>query len=39
VHESSGSFRQDVAEEFFESSYRWELLSWTQPEVKSLAKL
>ena len=22
-------FRQDVAEEFNESSYRWELLSWT----------
>ena len=29
VRESSGTFRQDVAEEFFESSYRWELLSWT----------
>jgi hypothetical protein len=29
VRESSGVFRQDVAEEFFESSYRWELLSWT----------
>jgi hypothetical protein len=29
VRESSGTFRQDVAEEFNESSYRWELLSWT----------
>jgi hypothetical protein len=29
VRESSGTFRQDVAEEFFESSYRCELLSWT----------
>ncbi len=28
VRESSGTFRQDVAEEFNESSYRWELLSW-----------
>jgi hypothetical protein len=28
VRESSGAFRQDVAEEFYESSYRWELLSW-----------
>jgi hypothetical protein len=27
--ESSGTFRQDVAEDFNESSYRWELLSWT----------
>jgi hypothetical protein len=29
VRESSGTFRQDIAEEFNESSYRWELLSWT----------
>jgi hypothetical protein len=29
VRESSGTFYQDVAEEFYESSYRWELLSWT----------
>lgn len=29
VRESSGTFRQDVAEDFNESSYRWELLSWT----------
>jgi hypothetical protein len=29
VRESSGTFRQDVTEEFNESSYRWELLSWT----------
>ena len=29
VRESSGTFRQDVAEEFNESSNRWELLSWT----------
>lgn len=29
VRESSGTFRQDVAEEFNESSYRWELLNWT----------
>jgi hypothetical protein len=29
VRESSGTFRQDVAEEFFESSYRCELLGWT----------
>jgi hypothetical protein len=29
LRESSGTFRQDVAEEFNESSYRWELLSWT----------
>ncbi len=29
VRESSGTFRQDVAEEFYESSYRCELLSWT----------
>ena len=28
VRESSGTFRQDVAEEFNESSYRWELLNW-----------
>jgi hypothetical protein len=29
ARESSGSFRQDVVQEFFESSYRWEFLSWT----------
>jgi hypothetical protein len=29
VRESAGTFRQDVAEEFAENSYRWELLSWT----------
>jgi hypothetical protein len=29
VRESSGTFYQDVGEEFNESSYRWELLSWT----------
>ena len=29
ARESSGTFRQDVAEEFNESSFRWELLSWT----------
>lgn len=28
VRESSGTFRQDVTEEFAESSYRWELLHW-----------
>jgi hypothetical protein len=30
VRESSGTFRQDVAEEFNESSYRWELLNWSE---------
>ena len=29
ARESSGSFYQDVGTEFQESSYRWELLSWT----------
>jgi hypothetical protein len=29
TRESSGTFRQDVSEEFNESSYRWELLEWT----------
>ncbi len=29
VRESSETFYQDVGEEFNESSYRWELLSWT----------
>ena len=29
ARESSGTFRQDVSEEFNESSYRWELLEWT----------
>jgi hypothetical protein len=29
VRESAGTFRQDVAEELAENSYRWELLSWT----------
>jgi len=29
VRESSGTFRQDVTEEFSENSYRWELLHWT----------
>lgn len=28
ARESSGTFRQDVAEEFNEDSYRWELLDW-----------
>ncbi len=29
VRESSGSFREDLGTEVQESSYRWELLSWT----------
>jgi hypothetical protein len=29
ARESSGTFRQDVSEEFNENSYRWELLGWT----------
>jgi len=29
VRESSGTFYQDVGEEFNENSYRWELLRWT----------
>jgi hypothetical protein len=29
IRESSGSFYQDVGEEFRETAYRWELLRWT----------
>ena len=29
IRESSGSFYQDVGEEFRENAYRWELLNWT----------
>ena len=38
VRESSGTFRQDVAEEFNESSYRWELLNWTPRQVTGPAE-